>query len=87
MTRRADRIICSAFVRPPRGDALLAAAIRILLFSAAFALAACGVKGPLEPPPGGPQALSADKAGPDGKKPDVSKPAKPDRKLWIDFLL
>ncbi|MBN9027691.1 MAG: hypothetical protein J0H20_19360 [Rhizobiales bacterium] len=55
--------------------------------TAALGLAACGVKGPPEPPPGGPQALSAEHAGPDGKKPDVSKPAKPDQSLWIDKLL
>jgi len=65
----------------------LALAARILLLTAAMALAGCGVKGDLEPPPGGPQALSAEQAGPDGKKPDVSQPAKPDRSLWIDKLL
>ncbi|MCX5571388.1 MULTISPECIES: LPS translocon maturation chaperone LptM [Kaistia] len=65
----------------------MALAARILLLTAALGLAACGVKGPPEPPPGGPQALSAEHAGPDGKKPDVSKPAKPDQSLWIDKLL
>jgi hypothetical protein len=55
--------------------------------SAALALAGCGVKGDPEPPPGGPQALSAEQPGPDGKKPDISKPSKPDRSLFIDKLL
>ena len=65
----------------------MALAARILLLSAAMALAGCGVKGAPEPPPGGPQALSAQQPGPDGKKVDVSKPAKPDRSLFIDKLL
>lgn len=65
----------------------MALAARILLLTAALALAGCGVKGPPEPPPGGPQALSADKVGPDGKKPDVSQPSKPNRSLFIDKLL
>jgi predicted small lipoprotein YifL len=65
----------------------LALAARILLLTAALALAGCGVKGDLEPPPGGPQALSAEQPGPDGRTPDVSKPSKPDRSLLIDKLL
>jgi len=71
----------------PSGEAALALAARILLLTAAVALAGCGVKGDLEPPPGGPQALSQQQPGPDGKKPDVSRPAVPDRSLWIDKLL
>jgi predicted small lipoprotein YifL len=71
----------------PSGDAALALAARILLLTAAVALAGCGVKGDLEPPPGGAQALSADKPGPDGQKPNLSKPAVPDRSLFIDKLL
>ncbi|WP_026304351.1 LPS translocon maturation chaperone LptM [Kaistia granuli] len=65
----------------------MALAARILLMSAALALAGCGVKGAPEPPPGGPQALSAEQPGPDGKKPDISQPSKPDRSLFIDKLL
>ncbi|HEV7284841.1 MAG TPA: hypothetical protein VGN75_08280 [Kaistia sp.] len=65
----------------------MALAARILLLSAAMVLAGCGVQGAPEPPPGGPQALSAQQTGPDGKKVDVSKPAKPDRSLFIDKLL
>ena len=54
---------------------------------AALALAGCGVKGALEPPPGGVQARQAQEQAKAGGKPDTSAPLRPDRKLWIDHLI
>jgi predicted small lipoprotein YifL len=66
---------------------ILAAATRLALVLAALALAGCGVKGPPEPPPGGVQATMAAEAAKAGQKVDTSQPLKPDKKLWLDYLL
>jgi predicted small lipoprotein YifL len=65
----------------------LAAATRIVLLASALALCGCGVKGGLEPPPGGVQATQAAEAAKNGQKVDTSAPLRPDRKLWIDHLI
>jgi len=65
----------------------LAALTRLILIASALALAGCGVKGALEPPPGGLQAKQAEEASKAGQKVDTSSPLVPDRKLWIDHLL
>jgi predicted small lipoprotein YifL len=71
----------------PSGDAALAAATRIVLLLAALSLAGCGVKGAMEPPPGGVQARQAAEAEKAGQKIDTTQPLKPDRSLWIDKLI
>ncbi len=65
----------------------MAALTRLLLIASALALAGCGVKGALEPPPGSVQAKEAEEASKNGQKIDTSQPRVPDRKLWIDHLL
>jgi len=60
---------------------------RLLLLAAALALSGCGVKGALEPPPGGAQARQAEEAQKSGQKVDTTSPMVPDRKLWIDHLI
>ncbi len=52
-----------------------------------LALAACGRKGPLEPPPNGLQAKEAAEAQKNGQKVNTDAPLVPDRKLWIDHLI
>ncbi len=53
----------------------------VLLLGASGALSGCGVKGPLEPPPG------TLKPGPDGKTPKDTGPVKPDKPFVLDPLL
>ncbi len=65
----------------------MAALTRLFLLASALALAGCGVKGAMEPPPGGVQAKQAEEAQKAGQKLDTSQPLVPDRKLWIDHLL
>lgn len=65
----------------------MAAATRMILLASVLALAGCGVKGALEPPPGGVQATQAAEASKNGQKPDTSQPLRPDKKLWIDHLI
>ncbi|WP_371347986.1 lipoprotein [Ancylobacter sp. IITR112] len=54
-----------------------------LALGGALALGGCGVKGPLEPPPGSPQA----QPGPDGKVPKDTGPVKPKTPFILDGLL
>ncbi|WP_428031879.1 LPS translocon maturation chaperone LptM [Ancylobacter sp.] len=54
-----------------------------LALSGALALGGCGVKGPLEPPPGSPQTHP----GPDGKVPKDTGPVKPNQPFILDGLL
>lgn len=54
-----------------------------LVLSGALALGGCGVKGPLEPPPGTPLGTP----GPDGKMPKDTGPVKPDKPFFLDGLL
>lgn len=54
-----------------------------LLLGSALALGGCGVKGPLEPPPG--SALGT--PGPDGKMPKDTGPVKPNQPFILDGLL
>lgn len=54
-----------------------------LALGGALALGGCGVKGPLEPPPGSPQT----QPGPDGKVPKDTGPVKPKQPFILDGLL
>ena len=66
---------------------VLAVATRMILLLSVLALAGCGVKGAMEPPPGGVQATQAAEAAKAGQKVDTTLPMRPDRKLWIDHLI
>ncbi len=59
----------------------------------ALALAACGVKGPLEPPPAATAATATEPAKPEQRGPIMSRPkrpppvARPDQPFVLDSLL
>lgn len=55
----------------------------LVVLGVALALGGCGVKGPLEPPPG--TALGT--PGPDGKMPKDTGPVKPNKPFILDGLL
>ncbi|WAC28609.1 LPS translocon maturation chaperone LptM [Ancylobacter sp. SL191] len=61
---------------------LRVAAVAVLM-GGALALAGCGVRGPLEPPPD--SALG--QPGPDGKMPKDTGPVKPNKPFILDPLL
>jgi predicted small lipoprotein YifL len=64
----------------PRLSRILVAS---LILGGALALGGCGVKGPLEPPPG--TALGT--PGPDGKMPKDTGPVRPKQPFILDGLL
>ncbi|MBS9476005.1 LPS translocon maturation chaperone LptM [Ancylobacter radicis] len=67
--------------RPSRRPLRLAAFA--VLMGGILALAGCGVRGPLEPPPDTPLG----QPGPDGKMPKDTGPVKPDKPFILDPLL
>ncbi|GAB4071239.1 lipoprotein [Ancylobacter sp. Lp-2] len=69
--------------RPNRLPAALRLLPALLALGGALAMAGCGVKGPLEPPPG--TALGT--PGPDGKMPKDTGPVKPNKPFILDGLL
>ena len=54
-----------------------------LVLGGALTLGGCGVKGPLEPPPGSKLGTP----GPDGKMPKDTGPEKPNKPFILDGLL